>query len=50
MNYRAFDLNYLDIDRAKVFISDLQEFERSGTDAEADVYAARQRSSRNIAR
>jgi hypothetical protein len=31
MNYRAFDLNYLDIDRAKVFISDLQEFERSGT-------------------
>jgi hypothetical protein len=31
MNYRAFDLDYMDIDRAKVFISDLQEFEKTGT-------------------
>ena len=31
MNFRAFDLDYLDVDRAKVFLSDLQEFEKSGS-------------------
>lgn len=30
MNYRAFDLNYLDVDRAKVFLADLKEFEKTG--------------------
>lgn len=29
-NFRAFDLDYLDIDRAKVFLADLAEFEKSG--------------------
>ena len=28
--YRAFDLNYSDVDRAKVFLKDLAEFEKSG--------------------
>ena len=28
--YRAFDLDYLDIDRAKVFIEDLKKYEESG--------------------
>jgi DNA-binding beta-propeller fold protein YncE len=31
LNYRAFDLEYPDIDRAKVFLSDLQEFEKTGS-------------------
>ena len=31
MNYRAFDLDYPDIERAKVFLADLQEFEKTGT-------------------
>jgi len=31
MNFRAFDLDYLDVDRAKVFLRDLQEFEKSGS-------------------
>jgi hypothetical protein len=31
MNYRAFDLEYPDVERAKVFISELQQFETSGT-------------------
>jgi DNA-binding beta-propeller fold protein YncE len=31
LNYRAFDLDYMDIDRAKVFLADLQEFEKTGT-------------------
>jgi len=30
-NYRAFDLDYRDIDRAKVFLTDLQGFEKSGS-------------------
>ena len=44
MNYRGFDLDYPDVDRAKVFLADLQEFEKTGDDAAADVHAARQRS------
>jgi YVTN family beta-propeller protein len=28
--YRSFDLNYSDVDRAKVFLKDLAEFEKSG--------------------
>jgi len=28
--YRAFDLNYTDIDRAKTFLADLSEFEKTG--------------------
>jgi phospholipase C len=31
MNYRAFDLEYLDVDRIKVFLADLAQFETSGT-------------------
>ena len=30
MNFRSFDLDYLDIDRAKIFIADLKETERAG--------------------
>ena len=30
MNYRGFDLDYPDVDRAKVFLADLQEFEKTG--------------------
>ena len=30
MKYRAFDLDYTDMDRAKVFIDDFDEFEKSG--------------------
>lgn len=30
MNYRAYDLDYLDVDRAKTFIGELKEFERKG--------------------
>jgi YVTN family beta-propeller protein len=30
-NYRAFDLNYPDVDRAKTFLADLAEFEKTGT-------------------
>ena len=30
MKFRPFDLEYLDVDRAKVFISDLREFEQRG--------------------
>jgi hypothetical protein len=30
MNYRAFDLEYLDVDRIKVFLADLAQFESSG--------------------
>lgn len=29
--YRGFDLDYLDVDRAKVFLEDLAEFEKTGT-------------------
>jgi DNA-binding beta-propeller fold protein YncE len=31
LNFRAFDLDYLDVDRAKVFLADLQQFEQTGT-------------------
>lgn len=31
MDFRGFDLNYLDVDRAKVFIDELKKFEESGT-------------------
>ncbi len=31
MKYRSFDLDYPDVDRAKVFLDDLAEFERTGT-------------------
>jgi DNA-binding beta-propeller fold protein YncE len=31
MNFRAFDLDYLDIDRAKVFLEDLKQFEKTGS-------------------
>ena len=31
MNFRGFDLDYLDVDRAKVFIDDIAEFEKTGT-------------------
>lgn len=31
MDFRAFDLEYKDADRAKVFLRDLEEFERSGS-------------------
>lgn len=30
-NFRAFDMDYPDIERAKVFLADLAEFEKSGT-------------------
>jgi DNA-binding beta-propeller fold protein YncE len=30
MKYRSFDLDYTDIDRAKVFLADLDEFQKSG--------------------
>ena len=30
MKYRGFDLDYLDVDRAKTFIGDLNEFEKKG--------------------
>lgn len=30
MKYRAFDLDYPDVDRARVFLADLAEFEKSG--------------------
>jgi DNA-binding beta-propeller fold protein YncE/phospholipase C len=30
LNYRGFDLNYPDIDRAKIFIEDLKAFEKTG--------------------
>lgn len=30
-NFRAFDLNYLDIDRAKIFIAELAEFEKTNS-------------------
>ena len=30
MKFRAFDMDYLDIDRIKVFLEDLKEFERTG--------------------
>lgn len=30
MNFRAFDLDYPDIDRARVFLTDLAEFEKTG--------------------
>jgi len=29
--YRGFDLNYPDVDRAKIFVNELAEFEKSGT-------------------
>ncbi len=29
--YRSFDMDYLDVDRAKVFLDDLAEFEKEGT-------------------
>ncbi len=31
MKYRSFDLDYPDVDRAKVFLADLAAFEKSGT-------------------
>lgn len=31
MDYRGYDLNYLDVDRAKVFLKELAEFEKRGT-------------------
>lgn len=31
LNFRGFDMDYSDIDRAKVFLKDLQEFEKSGS-------------------
>jgi hypothetical protein len=31
MNFRGFDLDHLDVDRAKVFIADIAEFEKTGT-------------------
>ena len=31
MDYRAFDLEYLDVDRVKVFLADLKKYEESGT-------------------
>jgi phospholipase C len=31
MRYRGFDLDYPDVERARVFLSDLKEFEQSGT-------------------
>jgi DNA-binding beta-propeller fold protein YncE len=31
LRYRSFDLNYSDLDRAKVFLQDLAEFEKSGS-------------------
>ena len=30
MEYRAYDLNYKDVDRAKVFIKDIEQFDRQG--------------------
>ena len=44
MNYRGFDLDYPDIDRAKVFLADLAAVREDGHDAAADVHADRQRS------
>jgi hypothetical protein len=31
MNFRGFDLDYPDVERAKVFLNDLQQFEQTGT-------------------
>jgi YVTN family beta-propeller protein len=31
MRYRGFDLDYPDVERARIFLSDLKEFEQSGT-------------------
>lgn len=31
MNYRGFDLEYLDIDRAEIFLEDLKQFEATGS-------------------
>jgi hypothetical protein len=31
MNFRGFDLEYLDVDRVKYFLEDLKEFEKSGS-------------------
>jgi DNA-binding beta-propeller fold protein YncE len=31
LHYRGFDLNYPDVERAKVFLADLAEFEKTGT-------------------
>jgi YVTN family beta-propeller protein len=31
MHYRAFDLDYTDVERARVFLADMQQFESSGT-------------------
>jgi DNA-binding beta-propeller fold protein YncE len=30
MNFRGFDMDYLDVERAKVFLADLEQFERDG--------------------
>ncbi len=43
LDFRGFDLDYPDIDRAKVFLKDLAEFEKIGQDAAPDHPAARQR-------
>ena len=43
-NYRAFDLDYPDIERAKVFIKDLGEFENDGQMPQAAADAHGQRS------
>ena len=41
LRYRDFDLDYPDVERVKVFLADLAEFEKSGDDAATDVHAPR---------
>ncbi len=43
LHYRDFDLEYPDVERVKVFLSDLTEFEKTGDHATTHVHAARQR-------
>ena len=43
-HYRGFDLDYPDVERAKVFLSDLKQFEASGNMPRFDDPAAGQRS------
>ena len=44
LKYRGFDLDFPDVNRAHVFLDDLAEFEKTGTDAGIVDHAAGQRS------
>ncbi len=43
LNYRGFDLSYPDVERAKVFLRDLAEFEAAGKMPQLILHASRQR-------